>query len=232
MPLHLENSFPFTIDPLLLPPPGLLLAGQCLPTWTRLNEYFVGDGDSHQYPGFRNITKGGPHWETTPPEISKLESKLGRGPPTCQRWHQMGGSNSYCVDDERGALDGDQPGKDGLHKAAHSSYTSSSLRAPPAQMVIEKPSTLLSLFLCVNPSHLLSQTERQKKIQRELQSDKKNRNNVSWSFIVKDEWDHKWGFKNKLQHWLPLTLSISDVPTSHKYITTNRISKYIYKVAH
>ena len=85
----------------------------------------------------------------------------------------MGGSNSYCVDDERGALDGDQPGKDGLHKAAHSSYTSSSLRAPPAQMVIEKPSTLLSLFLCVNPSHLLSQTERQKKIQRELQSDKK-----------------------------------------------------------
>ena len=67
----------------------------------------------------------------------------------------MGGSNSYCVDDERGALDGDQPGKDGLHKAAHSSYTSSSLRAPPAQMVIEKPSFLSSFYLRANPPHLL-----------------------------------------------------------------------------
>ena len=31
---------------------------------------------------------------------------------------------------------------------------------------------------------------------------------------------------------LPPTLSISDVQTSNKYITTNRISIYIYKNAH
>ena len=39
-------------------------------------------------------------------------------------------------------------------------------------------------------------------------------------------------FKNDLQHILPSTLSISDVQTSNIYITTNRISIYIYKVAH
>ena len=32
-----NSSPPITTGPLLLPPPGLLLAGQCLPTWTRLN---------------------------------------------------------------------------------------------------------------------------------------------------------------------------------------------------
>ena len=37
---------------------------------------------------------------------------------------------------------------------------------------------------------------------------------------------------NYLQQILPPTLSISDVQTKNKYITTNRISKYIYKVAH
>ena len=40
-------------------------------------------------------------------------------------------------------------------------------------------------------------------------------------------------FKGEVQKILPPTLSISDdVHTSNKYITTNRISIYIYKVAH
>ena len=50
------------------------------------------------------------------------------------------------------------------------------------------------------------------------------------SFVWCDLIDLK-GFKNELQQILPPTLSISDVQTSNKYITTNRISIYIYKVA-
>ena len=32
--------------------------------------------------GFRKNTEGGHHWEPAPPEMSNLESKMGRGPPT------------------------------------------------------------------------------------------------------------------------------------------------------
>ena len=39
-------------------------------------------------------------------------------------------------------------------------------------------------------------------------------------------------YKNEFQQILPSTLSISDVQTSNRYITTNRKSIYIYKVAH
>ena len=39
-------------------------------------------------------------------------------------------------------------------------------------------------------------------------------------------------YKNEFQQILPSTLSISDVQTSNRYITTNRISINIYKVAH
>ena len=55
---------------------------------------------------------------------------------------------------------------------------------------------------------------------------------MSPGMLGKDESYYLWGFKNELQQTLPPTLSISDVQTSNKYITTNRISKYIYKVAH
>ena len=47
--------------------------------------------------------------------------------------------------------------------------------------------------------------------------------------IAKDERQDYWGFENELQQILPPTLSISDVQTSNKYITTNMISIYIYK---
>ena len=54
----------------------------------------------------------------------------------------------------------------------------------------------------------------------------------SVGLIGKDEWYCLWGFKNKLQQILPPTLSISNVHTSNKYITTNTMSIYFYKVAH
>ena len=50
--------------------------------------------------------------------------------------------------------------------------------------------------------------------------------------IAKDERQDYWGFENELQQILPPTLSISNVHTSNKYITTNTMSIYFYKVAH
>ena len=49
--------------------------------------------------------------------------------------------------------------------------------------------------------------------------------------IGKYESNFKWGFKNELQQILLPTLSKSDVQTSNKYITTNRIIIYDYKDA-
>ena len=46
--------------------------------------------------------------------------------------------------------------------------------------------------------------------------------------IGKDERYYQWRFKNELEQILSPTLSISDVQTSNRYITTNRINIYIY----
>ena len=70
----------FTIGPLLLPPPGLLLAGQCLTTWTWWNWHF--NGDSHQSPnplvsGW--TPKGGTTERQVHQEMSNPEGQTGRG---------------------------------------------------------------------------------------------------------------------------------------------------------
>ena len=68
-------------------PPVLLLAGQCLPTWTRLNRHF--DGDSQQSPSPLDLVrmpKGGTTERQRHKEMSNLEGKMSGGPPT---WWQM-----------------------------------------------------------------------------------------------------------------------------------------------
>ena len=70
----------------------------------------------------------------------------------------MGGANPLHVDGDVEALDGDQPGKSGTASAAAAAplpVSSTSLRAPPAQMVIERPSFPSSFCLGANPPHLL-----------------------------------------------------------------------------
>ena len=57
------------------------------------------------------------------------------------------------------------------------------------------------------------------------------RQSVGRQLTGKNEQFYKWGFKNELQQILLPTLSKSDVQTSNKYITTNRIIIYDYKDA-
>ena len=68
----------------------------------------------------------------------------------------------------------------------------------------------------------------------EGQKDKmiENRELAKWGLIRIDECHYELGLKNKLQQILPSTSKICDVQTSNKYTTTNRISIYIFKVAH
>ena len=75
-----NSSPPITTGPLLLLPPGLLLAGQCLPARTQLNGHF--DGDSHRspsplVPGW--TPKGGTTERQVHQEMSNPEGQTGRG---------------------------------------------------------------------------------------------------------------------------------------------------------
>ena len=51
----------------------------------------------------------------------------------------------------------------------------------------------------------------------------------NWAMNTKNEfeWYYWWGFKNELKQILPPTLSISDIQTSNKCITTKRISIWV-----
>ena len=86
----------FTIGPLLLPPPGLLLAGQCLTTWTWWNWHF--NGDSHQSPN-PLVSGWTPKGGTTERQVQS------RGPDGAgdlqpgDKWHEKSDSSLLAVGD-------------------------------------------------------------------------------------------------------------------------------------
>ena len=104
--------------------------------------------------GFKKNSKGGPHWETTPPEISKLVNKIDGDLQLVEYGVEWAVPILIRLMMYKVLWMVTILAKDGMGNAPQFSVTSTSLRAPPAKMVIIERSSSL-LFFCANPPHLL-----------------------------------------------------------------------------